>query len=150
MKVFYYINQLQLVRRTALSYDLLYFCLPAGCFTEVCVIVILQYIYIYMQFMLKKYCDKLHLPRQKRTINEILIFFKITPLAFNTVILVGFSGLLKYLSDFSQYNVNKRVLKKVLDTTMTKQVKNLKYQNYVLLKSLIKVSVVRQNIWLSV
>ena len=44
MEVFYYINQLQfsIVRKTALSYDLLYFCLPAGCFTEVCVIVILR------------------------------------------------------------------------------------------------------------
>ena len=30
------------MRRTALSYDLLYFCLPAGRFTEVYVIVILQ------------------------------------------------------------------------------------------------------------
>ena len=44
MKVFYYINQLQFsnVRRTALSYNLLYFCLPAGCFMEVCVIIILH------------------------------------------------------------------------------------------------------------
>ena len=44
MEVFYYINQLQfsIVRKTVLSYDLLYFCLPAGCFTEVCVIVILH------------------------------------------------------------------------------------------------------------
>ena len=44
MKVFYYINQLQfsIVRRTTLRYDLLYFCLPAERFTEVCVIVILQ------------------------------------------------------------------------------------------------------------
>ena len=44
MIVFYYINQLQfsIVRRTALSYDLLYFCLPAACFTEVCVIVIVK------------------------------------------------------------------------------------------------------------
>ena len=44
LKVFYDINQLQfsIVKRTALSYDLLYFCLPAGHFTEVCVIVILQ------------------------------------------------------------------------------------------------------------
>ena len=44
VKVFHYINQLQfsIVRKTALSYDLLYFCLPAGRFTEVCVIVILQ------------------------------------------------------------------------------------------------------------
>ena len=40
----YYINQLQfsIVRRMALSYDQLYFCLPAGRFTEVWVIVILQ------------------------------------------------------------------------------------------------------------
>ena len=40
-------NQLQfsIVRRTALSYDLLYFCLPAGRFTEVCVIVILHLLY---------------------------------------------------------------------------------------------------------
>ena len=44
MKVFHYINQLQfsIVRKTALSYDLLYFCLPAGRFMEVCVIVILH------------------------------------------------------------------------------------------------------------
>ena len=45
LKVFYYINQLQfsIVRRTALSYDLLYFCLPAGRLTEVCVIVIFDF-----------------------------------------------------------------------------------------------------------
>ena len=44
VKVFHYINQLQfsIVRKTALSYYLLYFCLPAGRFTEVCVIVIQQ------------------------------------------------------------------------------------------------------------
>ena len=44
MKVFYYINQLQfsIVRRTALSYNMLYFCLPAGRFMEACVIVILH------------------------------------------------------------------------------------------------------------
>ena len=44
MKVFYYINQLQfsIVMRSELSYDLLYFCLPAERFMEVCVIVILQ------------------------------------------------------------------------------------------------------------
>ena len=38
------INQLQfsIVRRTTLSYDLLYFCLLAGHFTEVCVVVILH------------------------------------------------------------------------------------------------------------
>ena len=42
MKVFHNINHLQfsIVRKTTLSYDLLYFCLPAGRFTEVCVIVI--------------------------------------------------------------------------------------------------------------
>ena len=40
MKVFHYINQLQfsIVRKTALSHDL-----PAGYFTEVCVIVILHH-----------------------------------------------------------------------------------------------------------
>ena len=44
VKVFHYINQLQfsIVRRTALSYDMLYFCLPDGHFTEVCIIVILH------------------------------------------------------------------------------------------------------------
>ena len=44
MKVFYFIDQLQfsIVRRMPLSYDLLYFCLPARRFTEVCVIVILH------------------------------------------------------------------------------------------------------------
>ena len=44
VKVFHYINQVQfsIVRKTALSYDLLYFCLPAGHFTEVYLIVILH------------------------------------------------------------------------------------------------------------
>ena len=45
VKVFHYINQLQfsIITMTALGYGLLYFCLPARRFTEVCVIVILQW-----------------------------------------------------------------------------------------------------------
>ena len=34
--------------KTALSYDLLYFCLPAGRFTEVCVIIIPHYWFVYL------------------------------------------------------------------------------------------------------